>query len=180
MIEIVFGYGTDGMLLQAGVPAETIYGFDLALSKGNLMEKPYPDLTELRIRADQGEPLRIWYSHDPDELCGFFWLMSELEDLENIQVHGIVLPSYFECPNGDVIVWEKWGEVAPEEWILFLSQENPLPRNYRRGCALEWQQMLWENTPFRVTVNGKLVSASETVYDCFLRKDVKPAAYRLS
>lgn len=54
MIEIVFGYGTDGMLLQAGVPAETIYGFDLALSKGNLMEKPYPDLTELRIRADQG------------------------------------------------------------------------------------------------------------------------------
>lgn len=106
--------------------------------------------------------------------------MSELEDLENIQVHGIELPSYFECPNGDVIVWEKWGEVAPEEWILFLSQENPLPRNYRRGCALEWQQMLWENAPFRVTVNGKLVSASETVYDCFLRKDVKPAAYRLS
>ena len=109
---------------------------------------------------------------------GFFWLMYELEDLEEIQIHGITLPPYFECANGDVIVWEKWEEVAPEEWSLFLSCENPIPRNYRRGCALEWQQMLWENTPFRAMVNGKLVSASETLYDCFLRKDIAPAAYR--
>lgn len=178
MIEIVFGYGTDGMLLRAGIPAENIYCFDLTLSKGNLMEKPYPDLTELRIRAENGEPLRVWYSQDPDEMGGFFWLMSELEDLETIQIHSIELPSYFECPNGDVIVWEKWGEVAPEEWPLFLSCENLLPRNYRRGCALEWQQLLWENAPLRAMVNGKLVSASETLYDCFLRKDIAPAAYR--
>ena len=178
MIEIVFGYGTGGMLMQAGLSPENVYCFDPNLSKGNLMEKPYPDLTELRLRAENGESLRIWYSHDPDEMTGFFWLMYELEDLEEIQIHGITLPPYFECANGDVIVWEKWEEVAPEEWSLFLSCENPIPRNYRRGCALEWQQMLWENTPFRAMVNGKLVSASETLYDCFLRKDIAPAAYR--
>ena len=178
MIEIVFGYGTEGMLMAAGIFKENIYCFDLTLSKGNLMDKPYPDLTELRLRAESGEPLRIWYSHDPDEMCGFFWLMYELEDLEGIQIHGITLPPYFECANGDVIVWEKWEEVAPEEWSLFLSCQNRIPRNYRRGCALEWQQMLWENTPFRAMVNGKLVSASETLYDCFLRKDIAPAVYR--
>ncbi|MGN0134829.1 MAG: DUF1835 domain-containing protein, partial [Anaerotignum sp.] len=113
MIEIVFGRGTGSMLKSAGVSEKYIYCFDLSLSLENLMEKPYPDLTELRTRAENGEPLRVWYSQDPDEMCGFWWLMSELEDLEDIQIHGIELPSYYECTNGDVIIWDKWEEVAP-------------------------------------------------------------------
>ena len=178
MIEVVFGYGTGTLMESAGVSEKYSYCFDLSLSVGNLMEKNYPDLTELRTRAEHGEPLRVWYSQDPDEMAGFFWLMSELEDLEDIQIHGIELPSYYECANGDVIIWERWGEVAPEEWSLFLSEENLLPRNFRRGCALEWKELVWEDAPLRAVVNGKLVSASEKLYDCFLRKDVEPAQHR--
>ena len=111
-------------------------------------------------------------------MCGFWWLMSELEDLEDIQIHGIELPSYYERPDDVVIIWDKWEEVAPEEWPLFLSKENLLPRNFRRGCALEWQELVWEDAPLRAVVNGKLVSASEKLYDCFLRKDVEPAQHR--
>lgn len=178
MIEIVFGKTAIHSLRRAGKNEKDIYCFDIDLSVGNLMEKAYPDLTELRTRAENGEPLRVWYSQDPDEMCGFWWLMSELEDLEDIQIHGIELPSYYERPDDVVIIWDKWEEVAPEEWPLFLSKENLLPRNFRRGCALEWQELVWEDAPLRAVVNGKLVSASEKLYDCFLRKDVEPAQHR--
>lgn len=178
MIEIVFGKTAIHSLHRAGKNEKDIYCFDIDLSVGNLMEKAYPDLTELRIRMENGEPLRVWYSQDPDEMCGFWWLMSELEDLEDIQIHGIELPSYYERPDDVVIIWDKWEEVAPEEWPLFLSKENLLPRNFRRGCALEWQELVWEDAPLRAVVNGKLVSASEKLYDCFLRKDVEPAQHR--
>lgn len=178
MIEIVFGYGTGGLLHYAGIPEEDIYCFDLDLSVGHLMEKEYPDLSELRMRAERGEPLRVWYSQDPDEMAGFWWLMSELEYLEDIEIHGIELPSYYEQPDGTVIIWDKWGEVSPEEWALFLAETKPVPRNYRRGCAMEWQQLVWEDAPLRAMVNGKLVSASEKLYEQFLRIDVEPAAHR--
>ncbi len=178
MIEIVFGKTAIHSLRRAEKNEKDIYCFDIDLSVGNLMEKAYPDLTELRTKAENGEPLRVWYSQDPDEMCGFWWLMSELEDLEDIQIHGIELPSYYERPDDVVIIWDKWEEVAPEEWPLFLSKENLLPRNFRRGCALEWQELVWEDAPLRAVVNGKLVSASEKLYDCFLRKDVEPAQHR--
>lgn len=178
MIEVVFGRGTGSMMESAGVSEKNIYCYNLSLSVRDLMGKNYPDLTVLRMRAENGEPLRVWYSQDPDEMAGFWWPMSELEDLEDIQIHGIELPSYYECTNGDVIIWEKWCEVSPEEWPLFLSKGNLLPRNYRRGCALEWQELVWEDAPLRAVVNGKLVSASEKLYDCFLRKDVEPAQHR--
>lgn len=142
------------------------------------MEKNYPDLTELRTRVKNGEPLRVWYSQDPDEMCGFWWLMFELEDLENIQIHGVTLPPYCERPDGVVIIWNKWEEVSPEEWSPFLAEENLLPRNFRRCCAWDWRDLLLENAALRAVVNGKLVSASEDLYDCFIRKDVAPARYR--
>lgn len=30
-------------------------------------------------RAAQGEAVRIWYSHNPDEMCGFYWLLSKMK-----------------------------------------------------------------------------------------------------
>ena len=175
MVEIVFGKTAIHSLRRAGKREEDIYCFDMELSVGNLMEKAFPDLTELRMRAENGEPLRVWYSQAPDEMCGFDWLMSQLEDLEEIELHGIRLPSYYECTNGDVILWKSWEEVAPEEWSPFLAEKNPIPRNFRRGCAWEWQELAEENAPLRAVVNGRPVSVPVQFYDHFLQKELDAA-----
>lgn len=41
-------------------------------------------LSDLIERYVAGEAIRIWYSHNPDELCGMYWLMSQLR-LFNLQ-----------------------------------------------------------------------------------------------
>lgn len=117
MMEIVFGKTAMRSLQYAGKKEEDIYCFDLALSVGDLIQKEYPDLTELRTKAENGEPLRVWYSQALDEMCGFYRLMSQLEDLEEIELHGIQLPSYYERPDGVIIIWKSWAEVSSEEWI---------------------------------------------------------------
>lgn len=175
MIEIVFGKTAIHSLRRAGKNEKDIYCFDIDLSVGNLMEKAYPDLTELRTRAENGEPLRVWYSQAPHETCGFYWLMSQLEDSEEIELHGIQLPSYYECANGDVILWKSWAAVSSEEWSPFLAEENPIPRNFRRGCAWKWQELAEENAPLRAVVNGRLVSVPVQFYDHFLQKELDAA-----
>ena len=41
-------------------------------------------LHEILDRASRGEPVRIWYSHNPDEICGFYWLLAQLKKLPAI------------------------------------------------------------------------------------------------
>ena len=37
-------------------------------------------LDRIYSASGRGELLRIWYSDDPDELCGFYWLMARLDE----------------------------------------------------------------------------------------------------
>lgn len=178
MMEIVFGRTAKSSLQYAGKCPADIFCFDLELSIGKLSEKKLPDLAELRARAKNAEALRVWYSQDPDEMCGFYWLMEKLEDLEDIEIHGIPLPAYWEHPDGIVICWDKWEEVSASEWKPFLQKENLLPRNFRKGCAWEWQEMEKENAPLRAVINGKLCSASEHLYASFLRRNAEPSQHR--
>ncbi|MBQ5708696.1 MAG: hypothetical protein IIV62_01915 [Anaerotignum sp.] len=56
--------------------------------------------------------------------------------------------------------------------------ENPLPRNFKRGCALEWQGLEQENAPLRTVISGRLVSVSENFYDHVLNPYGIPANHR--
>lgn len=45
---------------------------------GMLLKEAARRLSAVRSRALAGETLRIWYSGQPDELCGLCWMMSQL------------------------------------------------------------------------------------------------------
>ena len=178
MLEIVFSRSAYGALQYLNIDPADLYCFDLELSRGYLDQKNYPDLAELRMRIQNGDTPRLWYSQDPDEMAGLWWLMAKLYDFLEVTFQGMPLPSYFEKPDGTVIIWENWGEVAPEEWLLFLPQENSIPRNFKLGCALEWQELERENTPLRAVVSGRLVSVAEDFYDRVLNPYGIPANHR--
>ena len=67
-------------------------------------------------RSAAGEPVRLWYSDQPDELCGFYWLLARLDGLEQCgAVSAVKLPRWDQRDNS-VVTYTAWGDVPPGEW----------------------------------------------------------------
>jgi len=59
-----------------------------------LYQSAIKNLDTIRNRAENGETLRIWYSNQPDEICGLYWLMNLLKSwgLFSVKVVLVKLP----------------------------------------------------------------------------------------
>ncbi|HIR94407.1 MAG TPA: DUF1835 domain-containing protein [Candidatus Egerieimonas intestinavium] len=136
------------------------------------------ELQRLQNYLDSGEAIRIWYSDAPYSLCGFYFLCSMLKNVEN-DIRAVKLPPY--ASRGNAIVWyQNWGEIAAEEFSLFLPQERALSREELRMYAMLWSGLQEENSPLRAVVNGRLLGVPEDFYDFLLwgslsQKPVKEA-----
>ena len=82
------------------------------------------------------EPVRIWYSHNPDELCGFCHILTCLPSDADIRV--VELPGY-EVREGELRTYSGWGEVEPTDLGRFQALERPLLDTERRYFANLWR-----------------------------------------
>lgn len=113
-------------------------------------------LTAVTAAYNAGEPLRIWYSTQPDELCGLCWLLAQLQPRSHES--GIYLVELQESGRG-------WGEVSPGAWGRHLPRQRVASPALLSDCAETWQRLQAENTPLRAAVDGRPVSAAATLYD---------------
>lgn len=138
------------------------------------LENTQKNLDTLLEHAGKGEPIRVWASHNPDEICGAYWLMEQLRPIgfENLSVTLVKLPDFEEKPNGTVVQYTGWGEIEPYEWGKMAALGNKLPTNFIRAMANHWKQLQKENAPLRASLNGRLVSAPETLYDSYILREL--------
>lgn len=191
------------LLAQQPGHKNTVYGFELGLSVGDIsqeilgpvryqvlyelcgrlpepwqldrkLEEAAAALPDVLARSSQGELVRIWYSDQPDELCGLCWMLERLDSLKERcgPISAVRLPRYQEQDGHTIVEWSSWGEVADEEWHGFLPLERPVTPILRRICANRWRDLEEENAPLRAVLNGRLVSAPEDLYDSFLRREL--------
>lgn len=67
-------------------------------------------LHEILDRASRGEPVRIWYSHNPDEICGFYWLLAQLKKLPAIgSIYAVKLPEWEYSTDNTLCTHIGWG-----------------------------------------------------------------------
>lgn len=123
----------------------------------------------------------MWTGPGPDDACGLAWLAHTLRPLglEKVSVTQVVLPDFWERPDGTVIRWNSWGEMEPWMWGRLAQTGRQLPANVLRGLAGTWQDLQKENAPLRAVVNGRLMSVPEDWYDPFLRREIaaRPAEF---
>ena len=174
MMEVVFGRSAYGTMKHMGIAPADLYCFSFGLSMGNLKEKGYPDLSELKTRLEHGESLRLWYSKkSPEECCGFYWLMAQLKDIETTEIYTVSLPEYFELPDNCTMSCSDWGGVEAEHWKPLLEQQNIFPVGQRIFAAMRWRELEQENAPLRAVVNGSLVSVPADFYDHFILRELE-------
>jgi len=171
-----------------------IYGFNLVLSIGDISENQpgikrkqalerlygvYPNdvgcqaAREIFNRANV-DLLRVWYSNQPDEMCGFYWFMEQLNQWKAYggQVSVVKLPEWEADEKGNIVRKTGWGEVAPEEWYRYVALQKPVLPVFIQSCAAHWRELQKENAPLRAVLNGRLVSASEKLYDDFILREI--------
>lgn len=146
-----------------------------------LLARGKASLEALLTRAGAGEAVRVWTGPGPDDACGLAWLAQTLRPLglEKVSVTQVVLPDFWEEPDGTVVRWNSWGGMEPWMWGRLAQTGRRLPANVLRGLAGAWQDLQKENAPLRGVVNGRLVSLPEDGYDPFLRRVIaaQPAEF---
>lgn len=122
-----------------------------------------------RLRSATG-PVRLWFSHQPDEYCGFCHLLTLLPEDADIRV--VELPDY-EVLGSEVRTYTGWGDIDPTELGRFQALERPLGDTERRYFAGLWRQLQSESGNLRAVVNGKLCTVGEDFYDGFLLRELQ-------
>lgn len=124
-------------------------------------------------RCAAGEPIRIWYSHNPDEMCGMYWLMSQLRPMHcRGPVYLVRLLEWEFREDGVICTHNGWGEIGPGEWGRYQMLQQEATPAFFALCSAKWSQLKEENAPLRVFLNGQLQSVSETVYDSFILREI--------
>lgn len=138
-------------------------------------------LRSILERTAKGEPLRIWYSNAPGEMCGLYFMMAQLASLrgEHGPVSIVRLPQFEmleeieEIAKRETLIQRNsWGDVTPGEWARFLPLEKQVPALLLRVLADTWEKLRQENAPLRAVLNGRLVSAPENLYDSYLIEEM--------
>ena len=140
-----------------------------------MLQQANDNLKILRDRALTGEPMRIWYSNHPDELCGLFWFLTQIHQFGYVknQISLIRLPDWETDADGQTVWRAGWGEIAVGEWHLYTSLEQKMPPSFCDSCAAQWRLLQLENAPLRAVLNGQLVSVPETIYDEFIVREIE-------
>jgi hypothetical protein len=139
-----------------------------------ILKRVNKDLEMVQERATAGESLRIWYSNQPDEMCGLYWFLEKLNQWNTYdeQVFLIKLPEWEDDGLGNILKKTNWGEVAAEEWHRYLHLQKPLPPALKQSCVCHWKELQRENAPVRAILNRQLVSVSEKIYDDFILREI--------
>ena len=158
----------------AGIYPDEKYG---ARQISDTFRRVKDDFEEISRRILSGEAAHIWYSSNPDELCGLIWLAAQLSPQRcgkeyTGSLYAVRLPQWSLDRHGTVFSKTCWGETLPEEWHRYLSLQEILPSGFCSDCLTLWQTLQNENAPLRTVLNGQPVSVPENFYDNFLLREL--------
>jgi len=140
-----------------------------------ILQEANSNLETVRERAESGESIRIWYSNQPDEMCGLYWFLWQLDQWKENdgQIYLVKLPEWEVDANGNILRRVSWGEVPASEWHRYLDSQKPVLPVFCHSCASHWRTLQNENTPLRAVLNGQLVNVQETIYDDFIAREIE-------
>ena len=122
-------------------------------------------------RIREGEPVRIWYSDNPDEACGMLWFLWKIHrlDISCREITAVKLPGWIYNESTDTLKqMQSWGELEPGLWGTLKENGHVLPQRFCEVCAMQWEALRRENAPLRAVMSGRVVSVEDDFYDRFL------------
>lgn len=152
-------------LLQGSPYKETVAGsFDDRETVKQLKEK-------LDNNAD--ERLWIWMGQNQHDVCGYYWLASQLKDYQ-----GRILTLYlnnlpFINEKGQIFYPSWLHEIQPKEFLKAKKLARPITASEFEVDPDEWKKICEENATIRILEGGKKIAGKEeSFYDTEVLKNI--------
>ena len=143
-----------------------------------LQYSPYADATDLvddkrtvhnllkQLDEDKALQVWIWMGQNQHDVCGYYWLMSQLKEYQG-QIQVLYLNNLpFINEKGGLFYPSNLFEIQPKEFLKAKRLARPITLSEFEVDPDEWKKICQENTLVRILEGGKkIVSKQEDYYD---------------
>ena len=118
---------------------------------------------------DEKEVCWIWMGQNAHDVCGYYWLMSQLKEYQG-KVFILYLNNLpFINEKGQLFYPNNLSEIQPKEFLKAKKLARPISLSEFEVDPDEWKKLCNENAIIRTLEGGKkIVSRSEDYYDSAL------------
>jgi len=125
------------------------------------------------------EPIRMWVcAGNPAEMCGLYFVCRFMVDSQT-PLSVVRVPEQIENDNG-IINYRNTGEINPEAFGFFTEDEESISKLRRRVYSNIWSELVRENAPLRVVINGSLIGVPKEFYDFALRSNIPDGEFKVA
>lgn len=146
------------------------YGENLA---GSFDDRQTVAALKEKLDADTTEEIWIWMAQNQHDVCGYYWLMSQLKDYQ-----GRVMVLYmnnlpFINEKGQLFYPSWLHEIQPKEFSKAKKLCRPITLSEFEVDPDEWKKTCDENAMVRMLEGGKKIAGKEVnFYDAELLKNI--------
>ncbi len=158
-----------------------------------LMHSPYEDQLDIvddkltvhqllqKMSEDNAAEVWIWMGQNAHDVCGYYWLMSQLKDFAGrIQILYLNnLPFFNE--KGNIFYPTQLHQIQPKEFLKAKKLARPITLSEFEVDPDEWKKICSENTLVRFLEGGKKIAGKEVdFFDKYLIAQITSDAQKLN
>jgi hypothetical protein len=129
---------------------------------------------------DESQQAWIWMAPNQHDVCGYYWLINQLQDFEG-RIYILSLNNLpFISDKGNIFYPRDLFEIPPKEFIKAKKLARPVTISEFELDADEWKKLCSENGIVRILEGGKkIISKDADYYDSDILKAVTQGPQKL-
>jgi hypothetical protein len=168
-------YEPDGIESRKQWWREVLAGgdYDGLVDKGEVDDPLLVSRLKQKLMEDSEEVLWIWAAQNKHDVCGYYWLISQLKEFQG-RVYILYLNNLpFINEKGQIFYPEWLHVIPPREFLKAKKLARPITLSEFEVDPDEWNKLCAENPGIRILEGGKkLLQAGYDYYDSELRRFV--------
>ncbi len=152
-----------------------LYGEEDNLLRTEWFYEQLDRIEKIKELLRKGHEIRIWYSENAREFCGFCWLLTILDlwGIENDRILFEKLPNSIIHYNGEFETFGSSGMFDPEFLQLWACEQRYLTESYKKYHINQWKRAMAENKGMRITLNEQILSVNVDFYDSVILSEIE-------
>jgi hypothetical protein len=128
-----------------------------------------------KLTANGSEVLWIWMGQNQHDVCGYYWLISQLKEFYS-RVFVLYMNNLpFINEKGQIFYPSVLHQIQPKEFLKAKKLHRPVTLSEFEVDADEWKRLCAENGAIRILEGGKkIVSKEEQFYDSDILQSLTP------